>query len=125
MTEQTALTRTNGHTANDVMTTMPAVQPNVDIFENEQELIVDCDLPGVAQDTLSVHLDGTQLTLEGERAAYEGWSVAARYRRTFTVPEHLIDADGVEAEFRGGVLRVRLPKRDDARPRKITVRSVD
>lgn len=124
MTEASAMTRSNGHRQDDVIAREPWLAPNVDIFENEQEILLDADLPGVSQDALTVDLHGSQLTLEGRRLGVDGWTQAGRFRRTFTVPE-IVDPERVEAELRGGVLRVRMPKREEAKPRRIPVESRD
>ena len=124
MTEASAMARTNGHRRDDVIAREPWLAPNVDIFENEQEILIDADLPGVSQDALTVDLHGSQLTLEGRSLGVDGWTQAGRFRRTFTVPE-IVDPERVEAELRAGVLRVRMPKREEAKPRRIPVESRD
>lgn len=124
MTETTEIRRTNGHAENDVIGSEPWFAPNVDIFENEEEILLAADFPGVPEESLAVSLDGTTLTLEGRRPGFEGLIDASRLRRTFTVPD-TIDAGGVEAELRSGVLRVRLPKREDAKPRRVPIEARD
>jgi HSP20 family protein len=96
------------------------VAPSVDIFESEREIRIVADFPGVAPEALSVQLEGLELTLDGRRDG----APASHLRRSFRVPE-TIDADGVEAELVNGVLRVRLPKRTEALPRRIEVRAAD
>ena len=104
--------------------------PGVDIFETPEELVVLADVPGVAPDTVDVHLEGDELTLEGRVAAneYEGlkplhveYGVGGFYRR-FTLGE-TIDRSKIVAEVRDGVLTLRLPKAEQARPRRIEVRA--
>lgn len=96
----------------------PVLAPYVDILESDREIRIDADFPGVTPDSVSVQLEGLELTLDGRR---EG-SRPSRLRRSFRVPE-TVDPDGVEAELANGVLRVRLPKRDEAKPRRIEVRA--
>lgn len=122
--QQTSLARTNGRPHDVAAPTMPVNAPNVDIFENEHEYLVEADLPGASPDSISVHLDATQLVIDATRQSTEGFD-GSSYRRTFSVPEQLIDADRIEAELKSGVLRVRLPKREDARPRRIAIKAVD
>ena len=124
MTNTTSIERTNGQRRDDVMSAEPWLAPNVDIFENEQEIRLDADFAGVPREELSVSLHGSQLTLEGQRPGVDGWIRASRLRRTFTVPD-TIDPDRVEAELSAGVLRVRLPKREEAKPRRVPVRSAE
>lgn len=99
-------------------TDVPVLLPRVDIFESDREIRIDADLPGVAADGLSVQLEGLELTLDGRRDEPN----AAHLRRTFRVPE-TIDPAGVEAQLENGVLRVRLPKREEAVPRRIEIRA--
>lgn len=118
-TQDTAITSAkNGERASDEL----LFAPDADIFENEHEILIDASFPGVARDALRVEVSGAELTLEGRRSGYEGWLGASRLQRTFRVPES-VDLDGIEAELNHGVLRVRLPKRREASPRKISIRS--
>ncbi len=96
----------------------PVLAPSVDIFENDREIRIDADFPGVTPDAVSVQLEGLELTLDGRREGPR----PSRLRRSFRVPE-TIDPDGVDAQLENGVLRVRLPKRDAAVPRRIEVRA--
>lgn len=126
MTKTSSMVQTNGHTepstTHDAAAHEALFAPNVDIFESDREILIDADFPGVAPDALSVQLDGAELTLEGRRAGHPGG--ASRLRRTFRVPDS-VDPARVEAELRSGVLRVRLPKRDEALPRRIRIRSAE
>ena len=105
----------------------PAVAPAVDVFENENELLVVADLPGVSQDRMSVHFEKGRLTIEGKRptAAHSsrtGEIEAADLRRTFLVPQG-IDAEHIAAELSQGVLSVHLPKHASVKPRRIEVKA--
>src|SRR5262245_50583743 len=92
-----------------------AVLPPVDIYENAEEVLVMADLPGIGKDSLTIHLDKGQLTIEGRRKnAGEGNELAVEfgatdYRRSFVLPPG-IQSDGITAELTHGVLRVHLPK---------------
>lgn len=105
----------------------PAVAPNVDVFENENELLVVADLPGVAQNQMSIHFDKGRLTIEGKRSAPK-WSARfaeiepADFRRTFLVPQG-IDSEKIAAELASGVLTVHLPKHASLKPRRIEVKA--
>ena len=105
----------------------PVVAPAVDVFENENELLVVADLPGVAQDRMNVHFEKGRLTLEGRRATapHKGGLAeieAADFRRTFLVPQG-IDAEKISAELSQGVLTVHLPKHASVKPRRIEVKA--
>jgi HSP20 family protein len=87
------------------------------------------DLPGLAPDSLDVHVEGNSLILAGERRLdeeikEENFHRMERgygpFRRSFTLPA-TIRQDGIRAEHRNGVLRVTLPKAESTRPKKIKV----
>ena len=104
------------------------VSPYVDVFENEQEILVVADLPGVASDSLAINLEENELTIEGRREPRKGGTPLAReyqptdFRRSFVVPSG-IERDQIDAHLAAGVLRLRLPKAEALRPRRIAVRS--
>jgi HSP20 family protein len=106
----------------------PAVVPRVDVFENEKEILLIADLPGVPKDLLSIHVDGDTLTLEGRHVVRpEGSLLSAEYeardyRRSFVVPPG-IDREKIDAALVAGVLRLRLPKQAALQPRRIAIRS--
>jgi HSP20 family molecular chaperone IbpA len=91
-----------------------AVAPPVDIFENNDEILIVADFPGVERDALHVRLDASELTIEGQ-------SEGTALRRAFQVT-NTIDPDRISAELNAGVLRVRLVKREEAKPRRIEVK---
>ncbi len=107
----------------------PAWTPPVDLDETPHELVLRVDLPGVDPAAVDLSLTGTDLTIRGEKpaTACEGGNERLRERPTgafirhVTLPEH-VDFDGVQAECKHGVLTVRLPKQQSARPRTIPVR---
>jgi HSP20 family protein len=116
--QSTALERRNGNrtiarqqTAQDAAR---AVAPPVDIFENNDEILILADFPGVEREALHVRLDATELTIEGQT---DGMTLRRMFQMTNTV-----DPDRISAELNAGVLRVRLPKREEAKPRRIEVK---
>jgi len=101
----------------------PALAPAVDIYENAEEVLVIADLPGVAQNSLSIRLEKGELTLEGRRSEAADMVTPANvpdYRRSFLVPQG-IDAERIAAKLQGGVLRVHLPKVASLKPRQIPI----
>ncbi|MEM9695857.1 MAG: Hsp20/alpha crystallin family protein [Myxococcota bacterium] len=97
--------------------------PRVDVYENEDELLLHVDLPGVRSDAVDLEVHGTKLTLQARRPADEHFEVpAVLYSRSFTIPR-TIDGDRVEADVEQGVLRVHLPKTPVAKRRQIPVRT--
>ena len=101
--------------------TRPAreLTPNVDIFENDTELLLVADVPGLDPNDIGVHVDLPEFRLE---AKIQGSSEPVMYTRTFRVDER-IDPERVKAEYKEGVLRVHLGKSAAFRPRRIEVRS--
>jgi HSP20 family protein len=104
--------------------------PQFSVWEDENAVFAEADLPGVDPAKLEVTVtEGNQLTVQGERPAPEvSGAVWVRQERPFgkftrvvTLPA-LVDADKVEAKYENGVLRLRLPKHEAAKPRKITVK---
>jgi len=106
----------------------PALTPRVDIFEDDAGLTLLADLPGVPKDQLGLRIEGDTLTIEGDIASDLPQELKAvhaeiqvpRYRRAFTLSREL-DAANIEAESRNGVLKLRIPKREEAQPRRISV----
>jgi HSP20 family molecular chaperone IbpA len=89
----------------------------VDVYENENELLLLADLPGVPADGLDVRLENGELTIVGRRGE------SRSYKRAFAVDERSFDLDKVAARRENGVLEVRLPKASQKRVRKIEVRA--
>ncbi len=102
------------------------VAPRVDIYENDEEVLLLADLPGVSQDSLSIHLDKDELTLQATarqastRSPLRGEFAPVAYRRAFLVPAG-IDAERVSADLKQGVLWLHLPKSAALKPRQIQV----
>jgi HSP20 family protein len=103
--------------------------PAVDIVENENELILTADVPGVKMEDIDIRLEDGTLTLSGARqfaqedkkAGYHRIERAyGQFQRAFALPES-VDAEKVEASFTDGVLKVVLPKKEIAKPRSIKV----
>jgi len=115
--------------------TMPArarelatIAPLVDIYENEDEILLHAEMPGVAKDEVSVHVDNGRLEITGVRKMQATGSASwqefgdVEYRRVFSVPQ-TIDVGKVNAELRDGVLKLHLPKAEAAKPRVIEIHS--
>jgi len=104
--------------------------PSVDIFETDRELTLLADLPGVTAENLTIDLRENTLTLTGEvepfeRANEEDILVEyeiGKYYRQFSL-SNVIDQSKINANLTDGVLRLTLPKIEEAKPRKIEVRT--
>lgn len=102
--------------------------PRVDIYETEQELLLFADLPGVRPEDVDLRFENGELFLHGRVQPKErGGNVLAteydegNFSRVFTIHES-IDASGITAECKSGVLTVHLPKVEAVKPRQIAVR---
>jgi HSP20 family protein len=102
--------------------------PNVDIFEDDQQITLLADMPGVTPGDVSIDLNDNVLSISGEVKPFEGGNESdvliefeiGRYYRQFTLSE-VIDQSKIEANHENGVLRLALPKAEKAIPRQITV----
>lgn len=103
--------------------------PAVDVFENEREIVLHAELPGMKKEEIDIQLNGDTLTLSGERkqaaaTRSEHYHRIERkygsWQRTFEI-EVPLDSTGVSASYEDGVLTVRLPKQASVRPRQIPI----
>jgi HSP20 family protein len=105
--------------------------PSVDIEEHNDKYVLHADVPGVDPKDIEITLENGVLTLSGSREKTVEQKdvesrrierVTGRFLRRFTLPES-VDAEAVKATGRHGVLEIVIPKREAAKPRKITVNS--
>jgi HSP20 family protein len=103
--------------------------PAVDIFETENELVLKADLPDVEQKDIDVRIENQTLTISGERKfakeeTGKGYHRIERsygsFNRSFAVPQ-LFDTEHIAAAYKNGVLTVKLPKKEAAKPKQIKV----
>ncbi|ABK43859.1 heat shock protein Hsp20 [Magnetococcus marinus MC-1] len=101
----------------------------VDIREDENQIMIKADLPGMTQQDISVDVDNGTLTISGERKfddeqnrdGYHRIERAyGRFSRSFQLP-NTTDTGNIAAKYQNGVLEVTLPKLDEAKPRSIQV----
>ena len=105
------------------------VPPPVDIYEDDQGLVVVADLPGADPGTLDVRVERGDLTIQARAAAsqasgdpvYREYDLSGFFRQ-FQLPDE-VDTAGIQAELKNGVLTLHLPKVAPAQPRRIQVRS--
>lgn len=106
----------------------PYVIPPVDVFENESGITLLADLPGVSRENLGVRVDGDSLVIEAtatptgpaEMDLIWGEAQVPSYRREFTLSREL-DSAHIEATLKDGVLKLAIPKLEEAKPRRIEV----
>jgi len=135
MNDTTAVTtnqqssRTDAATRESTQRNDAALIPPVDVIEDSKGITLRADLPGVPKDKLTLHVESDTLTITGEvslpiaegiEATYAEVSVP-RFRRVFTLSKEL-DTGKVSAEFKQGVLNLRIPKAEHAQPRRIEVK---
>jgi HSP20 family molecular chaperone IbpA len=120
--------------ARDVATTEATrpgalLTPPVDIFEDAQTITVLADMPGVTPGRLTIDLHEGVLTITGhagtpetanEVAVLHEYPAGTTFQRSFTLSE-AIDQEGIQATLKQGVLRLRLPKAERAKPRQIAI----
>jgi HSP20 family protein len=103
--------------------------PAVDIYENEDALVLKADLPEIDPKNVGIKLENGTLTLRGERKFEEHKNGKAYHRiergygafvRAFTLPD-TVEPDKVKADYKNGVLTISLPKKEVAKPRSVNV----
>jgi HSP20 family protein len=103
--------------------------PPVDIFEDENKLVLKIEIPGIRQEDIDVRLENNTLTVKGERSFQsEGKEenfhrVERRYGsfyRAFTLP-NTVDQNSIKADYEAGVLKVELHKRAETKPRQVKI----
>jgi HSP20 family protein len=104
--------------------------PAVDIYEKDGNIVLKAELPGVEAKNVDVRVENNVLTLRGERkledeVKKENYHRVERsygaFTRSFTLPS-VVDTEKIKGEFKDGVLKVTLPKKEEARPRQIEVK---
>lgn len=104
------------------------VTPLVDIYENDDEILLHAEMPGVTKDDISVNIDNGNLTLSGFRSMTKDGAAEweefgdIEYQRAFSVPQ-TIDVNKVSAELKDGVLALHLPKSEAAKPKTIEIQA--
>ena len=105
------------------------IRPAVDIFEDETGITVHADMPGVSREGLELSVDGETLSIEGRAdiPVQEGMHAlyadvrSTRYARSFSLSREL-DVEKIDANLKHGVLTLRIPKREEHKPRKIELK---
>ncbi|MBN2737184.1 MAG: Hsp20/alpha crystallin family protein [Spirochaetales bacterium] len=104
--------------------------PKIDVVENDQNFVVNCELPGLEQKDLDVSIASNVLTLKGTKKGHhedgkkgqfykkETWS--GSFQRTLSLPTS-VDANKIQAELKNGILTITLPKKEEAKAKQISV----
>lgn len=105
--------------------------PSVDIYENKDSIVLEAELPGLSAENVDISIDNNVLTLHGERKFEkkdEGDNFHrversyGSFTRSFTLPP-TVSSENVEANFENGLLRVQLLKKEEAKPRRIEIKT--
>ncbi|MFZ4987003.1 MAG: Hsp20/alpha crystallin family protein [Blastocatellia bacterium] len=104
--------------------------PKCDIYETDHEIVVKVELPDVKREDIKVSIENNMLTIRGERkfeeeTKRENYHRVERsygeFRRTFTLPD-FADPGKVDADYRDGMLRVTLAKKDEVKPKQVEIK---
>ncbi|MFN6962323.1 MAG: Hsp20/alpha crystallin family protein [Pyrinomonadaceae bacterium] len=108
-----------------------SVGPAVNIYETKDEYVVEAELPGWKRDDIDISFENNVLTISGNRQVpdddgrqylrFEG--LAGQFTRSFTL-SGVVDTSHVDAAMADGVLTIHLPKREEAKPRRIEIKTV-
>ncbi|MCG6860545.1 MAG: Hsp20/alpha crystallin family protein [Chromatiaceae bacterium] len=129
MNQSTDVTSRQSPQAQDTRESAPTLRPAVNVFEDTDGITLEADMPGVSKDRLQIRAERDSLLIEGDVhfSMPEGMEAvhadvrATRYSRSFALSREL-DTENIDASLKDGVLRLRIPKRAEVRPRKIEVR---
>jgi HSP20 family molecular chaperone IbpA len=129
MNEKTDVTARQSSQAQETGERGYVLRPSVNVFEDAEGITLEADMPGVSKDRLQLKVDGESLLIEGDihfdigerMEALHADVRATRYSRNFALSREL-DTEGIDASLKDGVLKLRIPKRAEVRPRKIEVR---
>jgi HSP20 family protein len=104
-------------------------KPVVDIYDNDHNIVIKAELPGVAKQDIVVDVKGRFLTLKGERSSenevkedkyHRKERAYGKFKRVFTLPAE-VDPDKIKADYKDGVLKIDIPKPEKQKPKQITV----
>jgi HSP20 family protein len=103
--------------------------PRVDVRENENEIVVKADIPGMDKKDLKISVENNLLTIKGERkseveekdaSCYRSERLFGTFQRTFSLSSR-IKSDAIRADYKDGVLTISLPKVEEVKPRQIDI----
>lgn len=104
-------------------------KPAVDVYDNENSIVVKAEMPGVDKKDIDISVKDGVLTLTGERSTdnemkekdvYFRERAYGRFQRSFRLPGE-INSDTIKADYKDGVLKVEIPKPEKSKPKQITV----
>ena len=114
---------------NDEPSATTSWSPAVDIYETDNEIMVQAELPGVDRKDIALQLENNVLTLKGDRrfekeTNQENYHRIERsyggFSRAFTIPT-VVDEDKIRADYRDGILKIALPKKEQVKAKQIKI----
>ncbi|MCZ6534052.1 MAG: Hsp20/alpha crystallin family protein [SAR324 cluster bacterium] len=105
------------------------ISPRVEIHNGENEIVLTAEIPGLGKSDLQIEVNGRVLTLSGEKKEeheakengyYRSERVYGSFKRSFTLPDG-VDAEKISASVENGVLHLSLPKKPEAKPKRIEI----
>ena len=108
---------------------LEGVSPSVDMFDKKDEVVVKAEIPGVEKDNISISISDNTLIMKGEmkkeeEVKEEDYYYSERsygsFARTLSLPAK-VQADKIKASFKNGILEIRLPKAEEAKPKEIKI----
>lgn len=105
--------------------------PSIGIRETAKDLVIEADLPGVKEEDVNIEVEDNQLIIKGERKHreekkredyYHLESSYGAFSRVITLPSN-VDSSKTQAEFEGGILEIRIPKMEERKAKKISIKS--
>ncbi len=104
--------------------------PQVDVYETAESIVLTADLPGMKENEVDISVEGNLLTIKGERKKEQEVQEKDYFRiersygtftRSFSLPP-TVDSGKIDASFSRGVLKITLPKREESKPKQIKVK---
>ena len=118
-----------GQTGREESLSSSVFAPAVDVYEDEQSITLKIEVPGIDEKDIDIRVENNTLTVHGERK-FEKDEKEENYRRverqygsftrSFTLP-NVVDAENIQADYDKGVLKIRLAKKAEAKPKQIKV----
>ena len=104
--------------------------PALDIYEDEDKIVIEADIPGVKKEDIKISVEDNILTIKAEKKkekkaeekdiVYEEIAYGL-YAREIDLP-HTVDTEKIEAEYKDGVLKISLPKKEEVKPKQIEIK---
>jgi len=119
-----------GHRSDGGLWAPPAAFPALNVWEDGESLYAEAEIPGVSQNEIEVYAVGNELTIKGTRKPREGEDVSyhrrergtGEFTRVVTLPVG-VNQEKVQASLKDGILTITLPKAEDAKAKRITVKT--